>query len=325
MNAYAGPYFVASDSSGRDLHGFCYAAAARVRAAAMDLRHLHTLVVLAEELHYGRAARRLHVVQSAVSRTVQDLEQEVGALLFRRTQRRVELTAAGAALVRRSREILADAARAAAECRAVSEGKLGRLRVAICGVSGLGYLPEALRAFAAMNPAVEIELSRRGSAELAAALAEGRLDVAFSHTPLDDDAVVIEPILSERLCAILPTDHPRARARAASAAELLRDVVAILPRVSAPEIHRALMAHARAHGVPAPRVVEVEDVNLMMTLVAAGLAVSHLPEGEARLGYRGVVAVPVEPVYEITLHAMYRKDHGSPLIALLLAEMRRGR
>jgi DNA-binding transcriptional LysR family regulator len=288
----------------------------------MDLRHLQTLVALAEELHYGRAARRLHVVQSAVSRTIQDLEEEVGAQLFHRTKRRVELTAAGEVLVRRAREILDAADRAAAECRRVSEGKLGRLRIAVAGLSGLGHLPEALRAFRRKYPDVEIEIGHMGTAAQIEALGGGRIELAFTHVPLDDDAIVAEPLRTEALCAMLPADHAMAGAKSVPAERLLHAVVAIPSRSSAPEVFRALAAHAASQGVPMPRVIEVEDISLMMTLVAAGLAISHLPEGEARIGYRGVVAIPVEPAYTTTLFGVQRKDPRSPLAEALLAEMR---
>jgi DNA-binding transcriptional LysR family regulator len=121
---------------------------------------------------------------------------------------------------------------------------------------------------------------------------------------------------------MLPADHALAGAKSVPAERLLGAVVAIPARSSAPEVFRALSAHAASQGVPMPRVIEVEDVSLMMTLVAAGLAISHLPEGEARIGYRGVVAIPVEPAYTTTLFGVQRKDPRSPLAEALLAEMR---
>ncbi len=288
----------------------------------MDLRHLQTLVALAEELHYGRAARRLRVVQSAVSRTIQDLEAEVGAQLFHRTKRSVELTAAGEALVQRAREILDATDRAAAECRRVNEGKLGRLRIAVAGVSGLGHLPEAVRAFRRRHPDVEVAILRMSTAAQIEALGDGRIELAFTHVPLEDDSILVEPLRVEPLCAILPEDHELARLPSVPVERVLNEVVAILSRASHPEIHYALTAHARSQGRKAPRVIEVEDVGLMMTLVAAGLAISHLPEGEARIGYRGVVAIPVDPPYTTTLYGVQRRHPRAPLAEALLVEMR---
>jgi LysR family transcriptional regulator, benzoate and cis,cis-muconate-responsive activator of ben and cat genes len=288
----------------------------------MDLRHLQTLVTLAEELNYGRAARRLHVVQSAVTRTIQDLEEDVGALLFRRSKRRVELTAAGEALVQRAREILGAADRAALECRRVAEGKSGRLRVAVSGLSGVGLLPEALRAFHRRSPDVEVEIVRQSSAAQLAELREGRIDLALTNVPLEDDEILIEQLVAERLCAILPEDHELARAKTIHADRILREVSVILSRSSEPEVHRAFSALARRHGAPKPRIIEVDDVGLMLPLVAAGLAISQLPEGAVRISYRGVVAIPIEPTFTVGLHAMLRKNDPSPQGAALLAELR---
>src|SRR5262249_8030597 len=155
--------------------------------------------------------------------------------------------------------------------------------------------------FHAKNPSVSIELSQVSSADQAADVGAGRIDVAFTHTPVEDAAIVVEPIGSERLCAILPADHALAGMPAVPSGRMLTEVIAILPRSSAPEVHRALTAHAASHGMPAPRTVEVENVNVMMTLVAAGLMVSHLPESIARIGFRGVVAIPIEPAHRVEL------------------------
>jgi DNA-binding transcriptional LysR family regulator len=289
----------------------------------MDLRHLETLIALAEELHYGRAARRLHVVQSAVTRTIQDLELEVGVLLFRRTKRRVELTAAGQALVERARDILGAAARAALECRRVGEGKSGRLRVAMSGLSGVGLLPEALRAFRRLYPDVEVELVQKSTAAQITELLDGRIDLALTNVPLDDDEILVEQLVAERLCAILPEDHELARAKSIPADKLLGEINVILSRSIEPEVHRVFTALARRHGAPrGPRVIEVDDVSVMLALVAAGLAISQLPEGAIRIGYRGVVAVPIEPPVVVGLHAVLRRSEPSPQGVALLAELR---
>ncbi len=288
----------------------------------MDLRHLQTLVVVAEELHFGRAARRLHVVQSAVTRTIQDLEDEVGTRLFVRDRRRVELTAAGHALVVRAREILAAARRATDECRAAGEGRPARLKVAVALLSGLGLLPDALRTFHSKHPAVTIELSETNPAQQVTAIVDGSVDLVLTHAPIEAANVVVEAITSEPLCAILPAAHELAALPAVPAVRMLSEVVAIPPRSSAPAVYHALAAHAGSLGLAAPRVVEVENVNVMMTLVAAGLVLSHLPESIARIGFQGVVAVPVEPAYRVELFAVYKEGEALPLLRAFLTELR---
>jgi len=288
----------------------------------MDLRHLQTLVVLAEELHYGRAARRLRVAQPAVTRTIQDLEGDVGVLLFQRSKRKVELTPAGERLVERAREILAAVDRAALECRLVGEGKVGRLRIASIDLVSVGFLPEALRRFRERYPEVEIELSRMSSIEQIPALREGRVDLAFEGLPTAHADMVVERVTSERLCAILPEGHELARDPPVRAERLYRETCVILRRASEPELHRTFFEMARRLGVPDPRVIEADDASTMLTLVAAGLAVSQLPEGAMRLLFRGLVAVPLEPAVVVGMHAIHRKGPPSPLISAFLDDVR---
>lgn len=285
----------------------------------MDLRHLQTLVALAEERHFGRAARRLHVVQSAVTRTIQALEDEVGTALFVRDRRKVLLTAAGEVLLERAREILAAAERAVRECRELGEGKRGVLRIAISGASGVGRLPEALAAFRQRHPAVAIELSRLSTAAQVAGLCDGTIDLAVSHVPLEHEGIQVERLRDQRLHAILPASHRLAGGATVPWSELDHEVHVVLSRAVEPEVFRTFTQIARSRGQRWPSTVEVEDISLMLVLVAAGLAISHLPEDTIRIGFRGVVALPVEPTVMITLYAAYAKELGSPLAGELLA------
>lgn len=288
----------------------------------MDLRHLHTLVVLAEELHYGRAARRLRVAQPAVTRTIQDLEEDVGVLLFNRSKRSVELTPAGQRLAARARAILTDIDHAAVECRRVGEGKTGRLRVASNDLVCLGFLPEALRSFRRLYPDVDIELSRLTSLEQVSALREGRVDLVFEGVPVHDDAVVAERVTSERLCAIVPEGHELTRELPVRAERLYRETCAVLRRSREPELYRAFFETARRLGVAEPRVIEVDDASTMLTLVAAGLAVCQIPEGGTRFLFRGVVATPLDPAVVVGMYAVRRKGRPSPLVAAFLDQVR---
>lgn len=287
----------------------------------MDLRHLQALVVLAEERHFGRAARRLHVVQSAVTRTLQSLEDEVGTRLLDRDVRRIMLTPAGETLVQRARVILSAADRAARECREVGEGKVGTLRIALSGLSGVGCLPEAMRAFQNQHPAITIELSRMSSAAQVAALVEGGLDLALTHVPLADDRIRLQRLQQQRLHAILPTDHPAAKNTVVPWSSIEDDVQIVLSRSVEPEVFRTFGDVARRNGMPHAQVIEVEDVSLMLALVAAGLGVSHLPEDAVRIGFRGVVALPIEPAVAVPLYAARAAERRSPLADELLAAL----
>jgi DNA-binding transcriptional LysR family regulator len=289
----------------------------------MELRHLQTLVVLAQERHFGRAARRLHVVQSAVTRTIQALEHEVGVALFERDRHGVRLTAAGEVLLQRAHQILGAVEGANREAREVGAGRLTRLRIAMSGLSGAGCLPEALEAFRRRHPAVSIELVPLSSAEQVAALRRGEIELALSNMPLADDSLALEMLYQQPLFAILPAAHRLSRRKAVSWNSLEGEVHIVLARAIEPEVFRAFTAISRSQGQPWPTVVEVEDVSLMLVLVAAGLGISHLPQDATRIQFAGVVARPIEPSVQIGLFAAFAPGAHAPLVGELLAELRR--
>ncbi|MBG0776634.1 MAG: LysR family transcriptional regulator [Desulfovibrionaceae bacterium] len=147
----------------------------------MDLRMLECFVAVAEELHFGRAAARLHLSQPPLSRRIRALEEELGAALLARTSRRVELTPAGAALLEEARELLRGARSAAERVRRVARGEEGGLRVGFVTPAMDGPLPRVLRAFAELLPGVRLELMEMGTLEQLEALRTGRLDAGYAR------------------------------------------------------------------------------------------------------------------------------------------------
>src|SRR5438128_835723 len=126
--------------------------------AAIELRHWRQFLAVAEELHFGRAAQRLHMTQPPLTQAIAQLEERLGERLFDRTKRSVRLTAAGAALVPDARELLARAAALPAHARAAAQGEIGRLRLAFVSTVGFGLLPRWIRAFRSQHAQVAFEL-----------------------------------------------------------------------------------------------------------------------------------------------------------------------
>ena len=145
----------------------------------MELRHLRYFVAVAEELHFRRAAERLHMSQPPLSQQIRQLEEEVGATLLLRNQRKVELTAAGAAFLVRAREILDAVEDAARQARRVQRGEVGRLAVGFVGSAMYSFVPELLRAFREQAPDIALRLHELGTTEQLRQLEDGRLDVGF--------------------------------------------------------------------------------------------------------------------------------------------------
>lgn len=165
-------------------------------------------------------------------------------------------------------------------------------------------------------------LRRANSAAQVSALLDDELDLALSHVPLADDRIRLEPVQEERLYAILPENHSAAKGHSVSWAMLEGETHIVLSRSVEPEVVRTFQDVARNQGERRPKIIEVEDVSLMFTLVAAGLGISHLPEDAIRLGFRGVVALPIAPAVSVPLYAARAIESRSPVAEALLTLLR---
>src|SRR3954453_15892050 len=177
----------------------------------MELRHLRYFVAVAEELHFGRAARRLQLAQPPLSRQIQGLEQELGVRLLERTKRHVELTPAGKVFLEHARKLLTEADHAVAAARRAARGEIGRLAIGFVGAATYSALPELLRVFHTRFPDVELVLYEMTSAHQHDALREGRIEVGFVRPAIPDDTLARRVARGEPLVAALPAGHRLAR------------------------------------------------------------------------------------------------------------------
>jgi DNA-binding transcriptional LysR family regulator len=286
----------------------------------MELRHLRYFVAVAEELHFRRAAERLHVAQPAISEQIRKLEAELGVQLFTRTQRAVGLTPAGAAMLDEARRVLtqADVARRAA--REAHERALGRVR--------LGYLPDVLppvvprllRHFAAAAPGIAVTLEIGSARRLLEDVREGRIDLAVMCLPAPVSGLRVVPIATEQMVAAVPEDHPCANEREIALGGLQRTALVQLARSIDPAFHDGVLAACRAAGI-APALVEIAEPALEQVLlaVAAGTGIALLPvSAQARLttpGVRFKPLAPPTPAFDVALVA--RADAATPTAAFL--------
>ena len=173
----------------------------------MDLRQLRSFVAVAEELHFSRAAARLHLAQSALSAQVRRLEDEIGGPLLIRTTRRVALTPAGEALLGDAREVLAAAEHALRRARARARGETGVIVVGSLGPASGGLLAPTLAMFGGRHPSVRVEVQAFDFTDTVDALRQRRADVAFLYLPLDEPDIVATPLLEEPRVVVLPRGH----------------------------------------------------------------------------------------------------------------------
>jgi DNA-binding transcriptional LysR family regulator len=261
----------------------------------MELRHLETFVAVAEERSFSRAADRLHVVQSAVSATIRNLEAEWGVRLFHRTTHRVELSDAGHALLPEARATLTAARNTAHAVDEVRGGLRGTIRLGIMqatlGSGGIS-VAAAISAFRAAHPAVTVTARQGGSAEQAERVRAGELDVAFVGLP---DATLpgltLEVITEPPLRFVCARDHPLARRRAVSLHDLQDEAFAELPPTWG--IRIANDRAFAAAGVPRTIAYEINDVATVVDFVRSGLAVAIASPAQVRTPDPGITFIPI--------------------------------
>lgn len=241
----------------------------------MKLRHLQCFVAVAEELHFGRAAERLHMAQPPLSAQIRQLEAELGVTLLHRTTRRVELAPAGEVLLARAREILASVERATQDTQRATRGELGRLAVGFTGSSTYALLPTLAAALRSALPGVLLDLhGELLTPAQVAGLLDGTLDLGLLRPPVRQRELAFEVIRWEPLIAVIPQAHPLAAADAVRVEKLSAEPFISYPSHFRSVLHDAIEETCAAHGF-LPRVAhEVSETATLVSFVAAGLGVS---------------------------------------------------
>ena len=276
----------------------------------VELRHLRYFAAVAEELHFGRAARRLGIAQPPLSQQIAKLEEMLGCALFTRRPR-VALTPAGEALLVTARRATAQVAAGVQAARRAGQGEAGVLTVGFAASVMLGPLPPVIRAFRARHPGVELQLRELSTTAQAEALGDGTIDVGFLREPAPAPEIVCEALVQEPFVGVLPPGHPLAERRSIGLAALADEPFVHFPRSVAPTLHDQVMALCRTAGF-APRVVQVAQEWLTIVgLVEAGLGVSLAPASFRRLRWGGVRYVPLSPRGMLTTIAVCR-PRGAP-------------
>lgn len=286
----------------------------------MELRTARSFLALAEELHFGRAAARLHVAQSALSAQVKQLEAHLGAVLFDRSTRRVELTEAGHRFREHASRLVEVAEAAEADLRALAAGRTGRVSVGFVGTATYDVLPRLAQRVRDELP--DVDLTVRGellSPELLAGVGDGTYDLALVRPPDDVPAGCrLHPLRTERLLAALPARHPLARRSRVAVADLAGETFVVHPsghRSSASSMHARVLAACRRAGFTPPRLVEVGETATLVVSVAAGLGVALVPEPVRSLAVEGASYLPLADDETVELALASRLDGGSAAVA----------
>lgn len=288
----------------------------------MELRHVRTFLALAEELHFGRAAGKLRVAQSAVSQTLRALEQEVGAPLLERSKRKVSLTPAGAQYLVHARAALAQLELGAAAALRAASGEVGELRLRFTLMSALTVLPRVVVRFQRLYPRVSVSVTPGGSTEQLDAIRQGHCDVGFMAFKRDVQPLETLVVARAALVAVLPSRHPLAKRRSLELSELGGESFIFLKQQSEPQIHEYFRAHCARAGFEPRFVMEVEHVEALLAFVAAGFGVSCVPDLVQRMPFRGVKTVPLTLDVRGGISAVWQPQRLSPTAAHFLELLR---
>ncbi|WP_137919536.1 LysR family transcriptional regulator [Hydrogenophaga sp. 2FB] len=289
----------------------------------MEFRHLRYFLVLAEELHFGRAAQRLAITQPPLSLNIQQLEASVGAQLFTRNSRGVQLTAAGQAFVPAARDLLDQASQAAREARDVSQGLMGSLQIGFVGTALYRGLTSILQSFGEAHPRLRLVLREMSSSEQLIDLRHERLDVGFVHTthvPVGFSQILLS---SQPFVACLPARHALARRKRLSLSQLQGEPFAMVSRAVSPDYHERFLSLCADAGFAPEIRYELRHWLSVVSLVAQGLAVALVPAAMQQAGLPGAVFVPLDaqtPPYDT--HCLWIGARSPAALAAFLEAVR---
>ncbi|OQX19271.1 MAG: hypothetical protein BWK76_05080 [Desulfobulbaceae bacterium A2] len=290
----------------------------------MELRHLRYFVAVAEELHFGRAAERLHMAQPPLSQQIRALEEELGVRLFTRTSRSVALTPAGVSFVQDARDTLARVEEAARRARRIQQGEAGEIRVGYMNPVMDAVLCRALATFRAARPQVVLRLRELPSPAQLEELRAVRLDVAFIRLvegPVGQNlpGFVTRVVLREPYVLALPQGHRLTALPVIPLAAAGAEPLIFFPRATMPGLHDSILAVLRASGASPEIVQEVSGKHASLALVAACLGVCLVPASARDWQRRGVELRPLEPgLPEVAMAAVWPEGVDNAAVLALV-------
>ncbi len=281
----------------------------------MELRHLKYFVAVAEEMHFGRAAKKLHIAQPPLSQQIMNLEHELGVRLFDRAGRGIRLTDAGRYFLKEAKQILLHAEQAAETAGRIFHGQAGRLVVGFVGSVIHTFLPRGLRLFRERFPEVELVLQELNTADQIAALHAGRMDIGFHYQGAQDATLSYRKLSLAPLLAVVPTKHALSGRKSINIRELAREPFIANTRSTEPVVRDAFISLCHAAGF-SPRIAqEAGQVQTVLGLVASGLGVCLLPDFIKNIRRPGVRYIPLSgSPPAVKLAVVWRSDNSSPLV-----------
>jgi DNA-binding transcriptional LysR family regulator len=291
----------------------------------LELRQLRYFVTVAEELHFGRAAARLHMTQPPLSQAIAALEDGLGTALFLRNRRTVALTPAGSALLPEARRILSEAALLPDLARRAASGETGRLALAFITSADYSVLPPFLRRYSERYPGVQLSLQEATSDVQVDELLRGRIDAGLLIPPLPERAraaLDYMKVLDEPLILCAPAGLLRKKG-AVALRNLPHLPLIIFPREISPALHDAILSCFRAAGITPAIGQQAIQMQTIVSLVSAGMGLALVPQSVSNLMRPGVeYRALADPTPLVETGIAWRRDNASPVLQGFLELLR---
>jgi DNA-binding transcriptional LysR family regulator len=285
----------------------------------IELRHLHYFIAVAEELHFSRAAERLHISQPPLSQQIRSLEDELGVKLFERTKRQVQLTEAGKVLLERSYLVLAQLEAAIEETQKIGRGEVGRLAIGFVGSATYTVLPDILSVFREQFPAVELRLHELTTSEQIQALHHKQIDVGIVRSAIIEPGLGTECILLESLVLALPQTHPLSSLVNVPLSALADELFILFPAKMGLIFYEQIINFCQQAGFRPKVSQEAIQMQTIVSLVAAGLGIAFVPASLQNFHRSGVIYRPLqEQTPKTGLYLAWRQHDSSPVIKAFL-------
>jgi DNA-binding transcriptional LysR family regulator len=296
-----------------------------VKEQVMELRHLRYFVAVAEELHFARAAERLHITPPSLTQQIQVLEAELSARLLNRTKRSVELTEAGRRFLEEARKTLRQAEHTEQVGKQAGRGEIGRLEIGYMTSSACsGLVPSIIAAYRADHPRVDISLHRMETPHQLIEISEGRLDLGFVRPP-DRYPIGLTgfPVYRQPVIVAMPENHPLVRLRSLTCEQLAEESF-IAPSVESEIGFSGYVSAIAKQGGFTPKVSgRAPEYITIITQVAAGFGIAAVPASFARLQVPGVVYREIDVAFEARAVLSHRRGDPAPAVKSFIQGVKR--
>jgi DNA-binding transcriptional LysR family regulator len=259
----------------------------------MEFRALRSFTILADHLHFAKAAANLHLSQSALSVQIRNLEQDLKVELFIRNRRSVMLTPAGSVLLQDARRLLRDSALARSNVQRAARGQLGRLRIAFVSTAATEFIPSVVRTFKDNYPDVELTMRNLTTSHQVDAFRREEIDVGLVRLPLSTDQLWITPLHKEPFICFLPKNHALAKKARIHPSALSRELFVMYARAQAPGFYDRILRICNDSGFSPTSYQEAGEMQTILSMVASGLGVAILPRSASALGVTQLALRPL--------------------------------